>query len=447
MTDPTVTDPTDPTDFGVGKAAAAINAGALTSAELTAACLARIAATDAELQAWVVVDADGATRQAHDRDADIAAGRPIGPLHGVPVGIKDIIDVAGLPTRAGAPPFARTDPALDATAVARLRTAGAVILGKTHTTQFAYSDPAPTLNPWSAAHTPGGSSSGSAAAVAARQVPASIGTQTGGSILRPAAYCGVVGLKGPHGAVPLDGIVPLAPSLDHCGSFARSVADAVLIWRVLGDRPVTPVPAVRGPAPRLAVAPELLDRAEEPLRTHLGSLIDRLHDAGAVLTLVDLGMSIDAVVDAGRVIMAVEASRGHAPAFARHAAEYAPGIAGLIRTGQAVTPDELAEAERVRSAFRASVGPILERHDALLSPVALGPAPLRKGGTGDFSHCLPWSLIGVPSLSIPTALDETGLPFALQLTGGVDAGSVDRLLAAAAWSERVVRFDARIPID
>jgi aspartyl-tRNA(Asn)/glutamyl-tRNA(Gln) amidotransferase subunit A len=439
----------DPTDLGVTASVAAIAVGTLSALELVDACLARIAATDADLLAWVEVDVDGARAQALERDADLAAGRPTGALHGVPVGIKDIIDVAGLPTRAGAPQFAHRTPTADAPAVARLRAAGAVIVGKTQTTQFAYSDPAPTRNPWSVAHTPGGSSSGSAAAVAARQVPAAIGTQTGGSILRPAAYCGVVGFKGPHGAVPLEGIVPLAPSLDHCGSFGRSVDDAVRIWRILADRPATPAQARPAPraAPRLAVFPELIGRADEPLRTHLASRIDRLRDAGAEVAIVDLGVSVDAVVDAGRVIMAVEAARGHAADFARHADEYAPGIAGLIRTGQAVTFDELAEAERVRSAFRASVGPVLARHDALLSPVALGAAPPLEGGTGDFSHCLPWSVIAVPSMSIPTGLDDAGLPFAVQLTGGADADSVDRLLWAAAWCERIFGFDARPPME
>ena len=227
----------EPADLGVAEAVAAIRDRSVTAAEVVDACLARIAATDDRLLAWVEVDGDGARARARERDAAVAAGRPVGALHGVPVGIKDIIDVAGLPTRAGAPSFAHRTPSADAPAVARLRAAGAVIVGKTHTTQFAFSDPAPTRNPWSAAHTPGGSSSGSAAAVAARHVPAAIGTQTGGSILRPAAYCGVVGIKGPHGAVPLEGIVPLAPSMDHCGSFARSVADAALVWGVLAGSP------------------------------------------------------------------------------------------------------------------------------------------------------------------------------------------------------------------
>ena len=201
---------------------------------LVEASLARIEATDAEPSGVGRPSTrDGALAAAAARDADLAAGRPVGPLHGVPIGIKDIIDVAGLPTRAGAAAFAHSLPDRDATLVARLRAAGAVILGKTQTTEFAFKDPAPTRNPWSSERTPGGSSAGSAAAVAARQVPGAIGTQTVGSILRPAAYCGVVGLKGGYGDVPLDGVVPLARSFDHAGPIARSVADAALLEAVL----------------------------------------------------------------------------------------------------------------------------------------------------------------------------------------------------------------------
>jgi aspartyl-tRNA(Asn)/glutamyl-tRNA(Gln) amidotransferase subunit A len=428
------------TDLGVGAAAEAIRRGEMTSSELVEACLARIAATDDGLQAWVTVDAEGATTAALARDADVRAGRPLGPLHGVPLGIKDIIDVAGLPTTAGAAPFAHTNPSRDATLVARLRAAGAVIVGKTYATQFAYKDPAPTINPWSADHTPGGSSSGSAAAVAARQVPGAIGTQTVGSILRPAAYCGVVGLKGEYGQVPLDGVVPLARSFDHAGPIARSVADAGLLEGVLEDAAVD---IVTTDSPSLAFSLELLDRAEPALRSHLEAVITRLADAGATIVEVELPATFAQIVEAGRLILEAEAAAYHEPMFAEHAADYGPGIAELIRAGLARRAPDVARAEQARAAFRDEMVPRLGAFDALLSPVAPGPAPIRSQGTGDFSLCAPWSFIGVPAISVPTGLDEGGLPLALQLVGG--PGSLGRLAGAATWTERVMGFAARPP--
>src|SRR3989475_2551724 len=216
--------------LGVAEARERIGRGTLSPVALVEACLERIGALDATVQAWVHVDAKGALAAA--RLAEHAAVR--GPLHGIPVAVKDIFDVAGLPTTAGAPPFAHRRPDEDAASDALLRAAGAIVLGKTHTTQFAYRDPAPTRNPWNLAPTPGGSSSGSAAAVAARMVPLALGSQTVGSTLRPAAYCGIVGYKGVHGAIATDGVVPLAWSLDHVGVFARSVADLGLALEASG---------------------------------------------------------------------------------------------------------------------------------------------------------------------------------------------------------------------
>jgi Asp-tRNA(Asn)/Glu-tRNA(Gln) amidotransferase A subunit family amidase len=388
----------------------------------------------------VSLDDAGASAGAVARDDDRRAGRPLGPLHGVPLGIKDIIDVAGMTTTAGAAAFAHTRPERDAALVARLRAAGAVIVGKTYPTQFASKDAAPTRNPWSVDHTPGGSSSGSGAAVAARQVPGAIGTQTVGSILRPAAYCGVVGLKGAFGQVPLDGVVPLAWSMDHAGPIARSVADAALLEGVLEGTVIEPVPTER---PRLAVSRELLDAAEPTLRAHLEAVIVQLTDAGATIVTLPLPRPFAEVVAATRLVLEAEAAAFHESMFAEHAADYGPGIAELITAGLARRASELVHAERLRNAFRDEMMPLLNAVDALLSPVAPGPAPLRAEGTGDFSLCAPWSLIGVPSISIPSGLDEAGLPLAVQLVGGpARLGSV---LGAATWIERVIDFHARPP--
>src|SRR5258705_9762592 len=248
----------DLSSLGAREAAEAVRAGRVSPVELVEACLVRMRALDSELKAWAHVDGEGALAVARERESEARAGRLRGPLHGVPIGVKDIFDVAGMPTTGGARPFAHTRPTVDAAAVARLRAAGAIVLGKTVTTEFAYRDPAPTRNPWNHGHTPGGSSAGSAAALAARMAPLALGSQTVGSVLRPAAYCGVVGFKGTHGLVPVAGVIPLAWSLDHVGVLARSVADAALAMSVLSGKDLQ-LPA--GSAPPLALAPQPLVRA------------------------------------------------------------------------------------------------------------------------------------------------------------------------------------------
>jgi aspartyl-tRNA(Asn)/glutamyl-tRNA(Gln) amidotransferase subunit A len=426
------------TDLGVREAADRIRRGECSAVALVEACLARLRALEPEVQAWAHVDADGALAAAREREAEARAGRLRGPLHGVPMGIKDIFDVAGMPTTAGARAFAHTRPTRDSTAVARLRAAGAVMLGKTHTTQFAFRDPAPTRNPWNRAHTPGGSSSGSAAAVAARMVPGAIGSQTVGSILRPAAFCGVVGLKGPHGLVPLDGVVPLAWSFDHAGPFARSVVDAALILSVLGDLVLEPTPVQ---APRLAIGRQLFDRAEPGLRRHLEAVVGRLTAAGARVTELTLPPPFGEIHAAGQVILEVEAATYHQAAFAKHGGDYGAGIAEAVANGLKRPATEYVTANRARLAFREAMLPLLEANDALLSPTAPGAAPAGLTWTGDASLCAPWSSAGVPSITIPTGLDAAGLPLALQLVQA--PGGLARLLGVAAWCERTVGFDAR----
>src|SRR6267142_4796154 len=252
--------------LGVQEGAEAIRTGVVSPVELVEACLARIHTMDGELRAWAHVDAAGALAIARERESEVRAGRLRGPLHGVAVGVKDVFDVAGMPTTGGARSFAHTRPTVDAAAVARIRAAGAIVLGKTVTTEFAYRDPAPTRNPWNHGHTPGGSSAGSAAAVAARMAPLALGSQTVGSVLRPAAYCGVVGFKGTHGLVPVGGVIPLAWSLDHVGVLARSVADAALAMSVLAGRDLSPSSLS---SPRLALAPALLRLATPELAAHI----------------------------------------------------------------------------------------------------------------------------------------------------------------------------------
>jgi Asp-tRNA(Asn)/Glu-tRNA(Gln) amidotransferase A subunit family amidase len=429
------------TELGVRAAAAAIRAGETTSAEIVNACLERIRAIDPALQAWIHVDDAGARAAARAADAAVRPGATLGPLHGVPIGVKDIIDVAGMPTTAGARPFAHTLPARDATCVARLRAAGGIVLGKTHTTQFAYRDPAPTRNAWNTAHTPGGSSSGSAAAVAARQVPVALGSQTVGSILRPAAYNGIVGLKGTNGLVPLEGVVPLGFSLDHIGPLTRSVDDAALVLGVMAGRPLKPEPIE---TPRLAVARELFARAESEVRKHLEAVVERLAKEGARVEDVRLPASFAELADAALITLEVEAATYHAPTFAKYADDYGPGMAEMLTRGLKHSGIEYVAASRTRARVRDEVAPLLAQHDALLSPTAPAPAPAGLTWTGDASLCQPWSTLGAPSISVPSGLSVQRLPMALQL---VQAPAGDaRLLGAAVWCERVLGFSDAPPM-
>ncbi len=323
-------DANDPTDLSLSEAARRIAEGTLTPSALLEACLGRIAATDDAVHAWVSVDEAGARATARERTEEARAGRRRGPLHGIPVAIKDIFHVAGMTTTCGAAPAFHAAATADATSVARLRAAGAVVLGKAHTTEFAYFEPGPTRNPWNPAHTPGGSSSGSAAAVGARMAPLALGTQTVGSVLRPAAYCGVVGFKGTYDLIPTDGVVPLAWSLDHVGVFARRVADVALALDVLAARPLG-APAIS--APRLAVAEELLERATPEVTALIRATVDRFARAGATVHEVTLPPSFAGVHAAGRSVLEVEAAAYHEELYRAHAAQYRPRTRELSASG------------------------------------------------------------------------------------------------------------------
>jgi aspartyl-tRNA(Asn)/glutamyl-tRNA(Gln) amidotransferase subunit A len=429
-------DATDPASLSVVEAARRIADGALSPSVLLEDCLQRIATRDGSVRAWVSVDEAGARATARERTEEARAGRRRGPLHGVPVGIKDIFHVAGMTTTCGAAPAFHTTATADAASVARLRAAGAVVLGKVHTTEFAYFEPAPTRNPWNPAHTPGGSSSGSAAAVAARMAPLALGTQTVGSVLRPAAYCGVVGFKGTYDLIPTEGVVPLAWSFDHVGVFARRVADVALAVEVLAAR----APGALAPRPpRLAVAPELLERATPEVATLIRATAERFARAGATVREVTLPASFADVHAAGRSVLEVEAAAYHEELYRAHAAQYRPRTRELIAAGLGRPAVAYARAQRARLAFRRDVMPLLAAHDALLSPTAPSPAPEGLGATGDPWFCAPWSFAGVPAISLPIGVSPLGLPHAIQLVGAADEDAA--ILAVAAWCERVVDFD------
>ncbi len=434
---------------------ARIRNGQLSPIALVEALLARMDALDPDVKAWVSVDRNGALETARQREAETQRRQFRGPLHGVPLGIKDIFHVAGMTTTAGAGPFAHERPTEDAESVARLRQAGAIILGKTKTTEFAYLDPADTRNPWNPEHTPGGSSSGSAAAVAARMVPLALGSQTVGSTLRPAGYCGVVGFKATHGRISGRGVLPLAWSLDHVGIFCRSVADAALVLQVLaGPDPGDPLSAREPTAdyallkpqrpPRLGMPRQFfLERASADVTAHLGEIAQTLARAGASVEEVKLPPSFQGIHDAGTRVMQVEAAAFHAERFAAHAAHYRPKIRALIEAGLKVGGVDYALAQQHRWRFRAEMRPLFDQADALLMPVAGTPAPRGLESTGDPTFCAPWSFAGLPAISLPSGLARDGLPLAIQLVGG--AFDEARLLAVARWCEAALGFSAAPP--
>lgn len=444
--------------LGAGEIVAGIRAGRFTATDVVRACLDRVDALEPALEAWVAVDRAGAVEQAAALDAEARTGRLRGPLHGVPVGIKDIFHVAGLKTTAGARGFADVVPAEDAAAVARLRAAGAVVLGKCQTTEFAFRDPAPTRNPWHPERTPGGSSAGSAAAVAARMVPVALGSQTIGSTLRPAAYCGLVGLKPTYGRVSRRGVLPLAWSLDHVGILARSVADAAVVLAVLaGYDPADPgsaavgAPALAGvlagpPAdpPRLAlVEGPFLERAVPEMQARLGAVGERLRARGATVVPVSLPPLVDDLLAAVTVVVRAEAAAFHADLHRRHAEAYRPGIRAAVEVGQCVPAALYVLAQRLRRQAREELGQLLAAFDGLLLPAASGPAPGRAT-TGDPTFNAPWSGIGVPQIALPAGLASEGLPLGIQLVGAPFAEA--RLLHAACWVEAVLGFSAVPPL-
>jgi Asp-tRNA(Asn)/Glu-tRNA(Gln) amidotransferase A subunit family amidase len=442
----------------VTEAAARIRDGQLSAVQLVEALVGRIDAVDPQVQAWVTVDRDEALAAARQRDADARASRFRGPLHGVPVALKDIFHVAGMVTTAGAGSFAHERATEDAAAVARLREAGAIILGKVTTAEFAFFDPPDTRNPWNLEHTPGGSSSGPAAAVAAGMVPLALGSQTAGSTLRPAAYCGVVGLKPAHGRISCRGMVPLTWQFDHVGIFCRSVADAALALDVLaGYDPADPFsrpdPAAgysaalhedRSARPRLGfVRRPFLDRAGPEVAAHLEVTAERLANAGAIIEEVDLPESVEGLFEAGMRVMQVAAATIHRQRFARHADQFGPKIRALIEAGMELSGVDYAAAEQHCRRFKTDAAPVLAGVDALLMPVADSPAPKGLSSTGDPSFCAPWSFTGSPAIALPSGFAADGLPLAVQLA----ATDERRLLTTAAWCEAVFGVSSMPPLD
>ncbi|MFB3817919.1 MAG: amidase [Candidatus Methylomirabilales bacterium] len=443
----------EPRDLTVQEAARRLQAGELTAVRLVESCLERIHAREAVVRAWVEVDEAGALAEARRCDAERRQGVWRGPLHGIPVGVKDIIHVRGMHTRAGTPAYPPYLAEADAPAVARLRAAGAIVLGKTETTAFANNDPAATRNPWNPEHTPGGSSSGSAAAVADRMCPLALGTQTGGSLLRPAAYTGIVGFKATYGRVSSEDVIANSWTLDHVGVLTRCVADAALVWPCLCEEaprpfarmpepPVRSRPRAPGTPPRLGRIRDVFEReASADTRAHLAAVMERLRAAGAELVDLPLPPSFAFVIPAWDVIKQAELYAYHRPRFERRRDAYPPKLRARLEKGLAILGHEYAAHLQHRIRFQREMSAALADVDVALMPVASSTAPPGLASTGSSYFNRPWTVSGFPAMSLPTGLDAQGLPFAMQIAAQPYAE--ERLLEAAAWCEAVLAFDAR----
>jgi Asp-tRNA(Asn)/Glu-tRNA(Gln) amidotransferase A subunit family amidase len=417
--------------------------GELRATDYLAACLERIDAREDEVKAWRVFDRDLAMKRADEADAHRKTGRPIGPLHGIPVGIKDIIDTADLPTENGTVLDSGRRPRRDAVLVARLRAAGAIILGKTVTTELAYSTPRETRNPHDPTRTPGGSSSGSAAAVAAGMVPLAVGTQTAGSVIRPASFCGVVGYKPTFGLIPRTGVLLQAAPLDTIGVFARSVDDAALIADVLaGHDAGDPDSLVEAP-PRLfelarskpplkplfaLVRQPTWDQAEPATREAFGELVDEL---GALCDETPLPDIFAEAAAAHRAVMTAGFARNLRRYHERGADELSPQLLSAIKEGLAVTAVQYLSALDWRDVLLAGLERIFERYDAIVTPAAIGEAPVGLASTGLPVFNSLWTLLGLPAVTLPLMQGPNGMPLGVQLVGR--RGYDGRLLRTARW--------------
>ena len=447
-----------------------LRSGETSCVQVLQSCLNRIDERESTVRAWVLVDRDGAMKQARQLDEELQAGHDRGPPHGIPIGIKDIIDVVGMPTECGSPRGSGRAAEADATIVARLRNAGAVILGKTVTTAYAWIDPPVTRNPWNLERTPGGSSSGSAAAVACGMCLGAIGTQTGGSITRPAAFCGVCGMKPTYGSVSTTGILPFAPSLDHPGPIARCVDDLRLLYEAIRDPQRWLEPGdvedrdLDAKPPRLGHLTGFFDdrasaemrwatysflkrfegrcdmltqREENPWATYLATYLNWF--GGCSSQVIQVPVDFAEVLNHHRTIMAAEAFQVHGERFSLLPEAYPPRITELILEGSQISKVSFAMAEAEQAPNVSSILGLLDgpdELDALVTPAALGPAP-DPSTTGDPAFNSPWSYLGLPTVSFPIGLSADGLPLAVQLIGR--AGSESLLLRTAKWCETVIR--------
>jgi len=425
------------------EALAAIASGRLSSVKLVKSCLARIAETDGMIKAWAFLDEGAALAQAAECDRIRIAGLATGPLHGIPVALKDIIDTAKMPTQRGSVIFEGRQTDHVARLVELLREAGAVIMGKTVTTEFAFVHANETRNPHNPDHTPGGSSSGSAAAVAAMHVPLAIGTQTNGSVIRPASFCGVFGFKPTRGVISRDGILQTSVSLDQVGCFGRSLADVALLTDAIGGYDqrdavsfVRPRPNMSAGAAADAPVTPALAWFDLPFNDRLSD--DALDGIDAVIEILGPSVERMAAADTLSDLVAVQATiheyeiaQHQAEVFETHWDQISDTLRPVITRARMITKTQYDDALAVKTSAEGFFRAFFMDYDAIIAPSAAGEAPTFGNGTGDPIFCTLWTLAGLPCISLPMLVGETGLPIGVQLIGPAEKD--DRLLRTARW--------------
>ena len=441
-----------PHSLSATEASAFIASGQLKSVQLVQSCLDRIAETDGAIKAWAHLDAEHALEQAAALDKRRQAGLATGPLHGLPVGLKDIIDTRDMPTERGTPIFKGRQPEEDARLVEMLREAGAVIMGKTVTTELAFVHGNETRNPHNPERSPGGSSSGSAAAVAAGHVPLAVGTQTNGSVIRPASFCGIFGFKPTRGMIPRTGVLQTSVSLDQVGTFGRTLEDVALLADAIGGYDQ------RDPLSDPNARPSMLRGAREdaPVEPELAwfnlPFNDRLSEAaaegleGVMEVLGDRVKRMDAADQLGELV-AVQA-RIHEYEIARHQAEVFDGhwdqisetLKPVIERARKIGQAEYDDAVAVKASAEGFFADFFQDFDAIIAPSAAGEAPSFGPATGDPIFCTLWTLAGLPCVTLPLLVGETGLPIGVQLIG--PAHKDDRLLRTARWCQKHIAAEA-----
>lgn len=425
-----------------------IKEGRLSSVDLVQACLAKIGETDEQLKAWAHIDTNEAIAQAEAMDDIRRRGYATGPLHGVPIGLKDIIDTKDMPTENGSIIFEGRQPEEDAALVEHLKEAGAVILGKTVTTEMAFMHPSVTRNPHNLAHTPGGSSSGSAAAVAGFHVPLAIGTQTNASVIRPASYCGTYGFKPTRGTISRRGVLQTSKSLDQIGVFARAMEDVALLSDVLGSYDpadhlsfARPRPSAQaGYREEVPVEPNLVwldmpydDRVADDAREGYNELREAL---GARVERIPAPKSFFNLVESQRIIHQYEYVHHLSEVIDTHFDKLSDTLQTIVKSGQSISDEHYAEAVGYMEAASDFFDNFFHDYDAVLAPAAPGEAPLIESGTGDPIFSTIWTLCGLPCLTMPLMVGARDLPIGAQLIGARERD--DRLLRTARWMEQAL---------